>query len=245
MKNLILLLTILIGYAASLAGQSAMPTTYQMYSNTMMKPKQGHEKQFEAAVMAHNAKFHASGPNMARLSAITYGTGSDGWYVWSMGPLMYKDLDHQPDGNKDHDDDWANNVDIHVDQYGTSTLWKLQDDLSYTPANYMPANIDVWTLDIKPGMRYQFADLMKKWKAMWEAKKYPFSLRVFYNDLWSKDGRDASIVYSFTNYAEFDSDISWKNDYEALYGAGSWDNFWKTWNECVASTDEALRHFMK
>lgn len=246
MKNIFLLITVLTGYTVSLFAQTAgAAKTYQMYNTTYMKPKHGEEKQFEAGVVAHIAKFHASGPNMARLAIITEGHHSDGWYLWSMGPLMYADLDHQPDGNKEHDADWDANVDSHVAEYGESNLWKLQEDLSVTPPNYRPDRADVWSIDIKPGMRYQFADLMKKWKAMWEAKKYTYSLRVFYNDLWSKEGNDVGIVFSFNHYADFDDDISWRNDYESMYGAGSWDNFWKSWNECVASTDEHLRKYIK
>ena len=245
MRKLLLSIAVLVAYTASVFAQSATDTkTYGMYSVMYIKPKRGHEKQFEDAVKAHDVKYH-SGAYAARLALITEGSGSDGWYVWAMGPFMYTDLDKQPQGNKDHDDDWTKTVDIHVDQYGETNFWKLQDELSYTPPNYMPDRIDVWTMDIKQGMRYQFADLMKKWKAMWDAKKYSFSLRVFYNDLWDSDGKDASIVFSFAHYAEFDENISWKKDYEAMYGEGSWDNFWKEWNNCVVSTDEHLRQFIK
>ena len=245
MKKGILFTAVLIGYTVSLFAQSGKVKPYQMFENTMMKPKRGHEKDFEAGVKAHNAKFHATAPHTARLSAITEGTGSDGWYVWSMGPCTYTDLDHQPDGNKDHDADWDTKVDPHVEAYGETTIWKLQDELSYTPTNYIPERIDVWVMDIKPGMRFEFAELMKKWKKLWDEKKYVFSLRVFYNDLFSGKGADAAIVYSFANYATFDIDLKFKEDYEAMFGAGSYDNFWKSWNACVASTDEHLREFIK
>ncbi len=246
MKKLTLIIVMLVAYTASLVAQPAKVKPYQMMNTMSVKPKRGHEKQFEEAVKAHDAKFHLPGtPTAARLSVITEGSGSDGWYVWAMGPLMYSDLDKQPQGKKEHDDDWATNVDPHVEAYGESMFWKLQDDLSYTPPNYNPDRIDVWGIDLKPGMREQFSGLMKKWKAMWDAKKYSFSLRVFYNDLWNAKGSDVAIVYSFTNYAEFDLDISWKNDYNAMYGAGSWDTFWKDWNTCVNSTDENLRQFIK
>ena len=236
----------LVAYTTSLVAQIPKVKPYQMMNTMGMKPKRGQETQFEEAVKAHIAKFHPKGtPDAARLSVITEGSGSDGWYVWAQGPLMYSNLDNQPQGKKDHDDDWSANVDPHVDVYGESHLWKLQEDLSVTPANYYPDHIDVWAIDIKPGMRSQFGELMKKWKAMWEAKKYPYALRVFYNDLWSGDGPDASIVYSFANYAEFDLDINWKNDYNSMYGEGSWDTFWKDWNNCVNSTDEHLRKYLK
>jgi hypothetical protein len=246
MKKVLLIMAVVVGYTVSLYAQASKLTkSYQMFNVNYMKPKRGEEKQFEAAVLAHNARFHNAAPYTARLAKISEGSGSDGWYVWVMGPNMYADLDHQPDGNKEHDDDWSKNIDVHVAEYGESNFWKLQDELSYTPPNYMPERVDVWTMDIKPGMRYQFADLMKKWKALWEAKKYPYSMRVFYNDLFSANGKDASIVYSFSKYSDFDFDIKWREDYEAMYGVGSWDNFWKVWNESVASTDEHLRKYIK
>jgi hypothetical protein len=245
MRKITILFAILVAFT-NLMAQTGKVKPYKMMNTMTVKPKRGQETQFEDAVKAHIAKFHPTGtPTAARLSVITEGQGSDGWYVWAMGPLMYTDLDNQPQGKKDHDDDWSANVDVHVEAYGESMFWKLQEQISYTPANYNPDNIDVWTIDIKPGMRPQFEELMKKWKAMWDAKKYPFSLRVFYNDLWNSDGKDVSIVYSFANYAEFDLDISWKNDYNDMYGKNSWDEFWKEWNTCVNSTGEHLRKFIK
>ena len=245
MKKILMLATVLAGCIAPLFAQTAKVKAYQMYTTNYMMPKHGMEQQFEDGLKAHNAKYHASGPYAARIYQITEGTGSDGWYVWVMGPNMYSDLDKQPQGDKAHDDDWTNNVDKYVEKYGESNFWKLQEDISYTPSNYNPERTDVWSMDIKQGMRYKFADLMKKWKALWEAKKYPFSLRVFYNDLFDSDGKDAAIVYSFTNYSDFDLDLKWREDYEAMYGPGSWDQFWKTWDECVVSTDEHLRKQIK
>lgn len=246
MKKILLFMVSFSFFADFLVAQTGSgKTNYQMYNSNYMKPKRGHEKLFEEGVKAHNAAFHASGPHKASLSIITQGTNSDGWYLWNMGPLTYTDLDHQPNGNAKHDEDWDKNVDAHVEEYGESLLWKLNEELSYTPANYNPKNLDVWLVDIKPGMKYQFADLMKKMKPIWETKKYPFSLRVFYNDLWSKKGNDAAIVYSFDKYADFDLDIKFKEDYESVHGSGSYDNFWKSWNECVVSVDEHLRKIIK
>ena len=244
MRKLLLSMTVLAAYTVVVFAQASTTKSYQMASVMAIKPKRGQEKQFEDAVKAHDAKFH-TGPYGAQLWLVTEGTGSDGWYVWRMGPLTYTDMDKQPQGNKDHDDDWSKTVDIHVDQYGETSFWKLQEDLSYTPANYNPDHLDVWIIDIKQGMRFQFADLMKKWKAMWEAKKYPYSLRVSYNDLWSGDGADAAILFSFNHYADFDDDTDWRKDYESMYGPGSWDNFWKEWNNCVISTSEQLRSLVK
>lgn len=243
MKGLIL--TMIMSFMLSEGVMAQASPAYTMYNNMLVKPKRGHEKQFEQGVKAHNAMFHASGPSKATLSVITEGANSDGWYIWSMGPLTYTDMDHVPQGDVKHDEDWDKNVDVHVEEYGESKFWKLKDDLSYTPANYNPSHLDVWVIDIKPGMRYQFAELMKKWKALNDAKKYPFASRVFYNDLWTSSGADAAIVFSFEKYAEFDLDLKYREDYEAMFGPGSWDNYWKSWNDCVSNVDEHLRKFIK
>src|SRR5436189_5023821 len=122
MRKLSLTLAVLFAFAASLVAQSTSGTkTYQMVQIMLIKPKQGQEKAFEDAVKAHDAKYH-SGAYAAQLWAIDYGKGSDGWYVWRMGPLMYTDMDKQPQGNKEHDDDWSKNVDPHVQEYGETSL---------------------------------------------------------------------------------------------------------------------------
>jgi hypothetical protein len=245
MKKTSTLLTPMLLFVCGLFAQTPKAVTnYQMFTVMNIMPKHGMEKQFEAGITAHNTKYHSVAPYKARCATITHGAGSDGWYVWVMGPMTYTDMDNEPNGNKEHDDDWSKNVDTYVDQYGESKLWKLREDLSYTPANYNPSNVDVWGITIKPGMRYKFDELMKKWKGMWETKKYTFCLRVFNSDLMT-EGHNASIVFSFDKYAEFDLDISWKNDYEAMYGAGSWASFWKDWNDCVSSADEHLRKYLK
>jgi hypothetical protein len=245
MKQLILSMLIVCFSLSLLMAQSAENKSYDMYSLLMLKPKRGHEKDFEAGVKLHNEKWHASGPHSARLSSISYGPGSDGWYVWGMGPLTYTDLDTEPAGKKEHDDDWSKNVDPHVETYGEASLWKLQDKLSYTPPNYMPDRIDVWSINIKQGKRDQFADNIEKLKVVWEEKKYPFSFRVFYSDLWNSNGADASIVFSFSNFAQFDADIPIRADYDAKYGTGSWDTWWDVFNQTVEGVDEQIREFVK
>lgn len=218
---------------------------YQMFNNMLVKPKRGMEKKFEDGVKAHNAMFHSSGPNRATLSQITEGFKSDGWYVWSMGPMTFTDMDHAPGGDAKHDADWDKNVDVYVEEYGESHFWKLQDKLSYTPPNYNPSHIDVWIVDIKPGMRYEFAELMKMNKAVWDAKKYNFSSRVFYNELWNRSGQDAAVIFNFEKYAEYDEDIKFKEDYESVHGPGSYDSFWKRWHSCVEGVNEQMRKFIK
>ncbi|HEX5626301.1 MAG TPA: hypothetical protein VFX48_09810 [Saprospiraceae bacterium] len=238
------LLVFALGFHEVQAQNTNAKPAYQMINSMMVKPKRGMEKKFEQGVLAHIEQFHKSGPNRARLAVISEGFRSDGWYVWTMGPTTYTELDRAPQGEAKHDEDWDKNVDIYVEQYDENFLWKLQDEISYTPADYNPKNLDVWIIDLKPGMRFEFGELMKKWKTMFEQKKYPYSQRVFYNELWNRRGMDVSIAFSFDKYADFDLDIKFKEDYESIFGPGSHAAFWRSWNNCVENTTEHMRKFL-
>jgi len=246
MRKLLVSTVLMLSITTILFAQGTMVKPYTMYQNEMIKPKIGQEAAFEKAVMAHIAKFHTADPYKARLSRLDMGMGSDGWYMFSMGPTNYTALDGQPNGNNAaHDDDWNKNIAPLVSEYGETTLWRLNEDISFTPANYMPEKVDVWQIKVKPGMRYKFEELCKKVSKIYVDKKYPFSFRVFYNDLFAQSSYNAAIVFSFNKWADLDLDMAYKADYEAVYGAGSWDNLWEDWRSCVDKTDEVIRSFVK
>jgi hypothetical protein len=243
-KLLVIAVVMLCSAAVVLAQDKVKP--YTMYQNEMIKPKIGSEAAFEKAVMAHIAKFHASDPYKARLSRIDAGTNSDGWYIFSMGPTNYTAMDGQPNGNNAaHDDDWNKNIAPLVQEYGETTDWKLQDDISYTPANYLPEKIDVWLIRIKPGMRYKFQEICQRAAKVSTDKKYAMSFRVFYNDLFAGSGYNAAITFGFNKWSELDIDVAYKADFEAAYGPNSWQNWWDDYRSCVEVTDECIRSFIK
>jgi len=93
-------------------------------------PKRGMEDKFEAAVKAHDVKFHPEGPFVAGLRKVEYGEKA-GWYVWIYGPTDYASIDKRPDKEGGHADDWAKNVDPLVDQYGATNLWNYNPALSF------------------------------------------------------------------------------------------------------------------
>lgn len=246
MRKKLIVVIALLCYATGIFAQApAVVKPYVMYENSMMKPKQGKQQAFEKAVVAHIAKFHNADPYKARLSRIDVGNNSDGWYIFSMGPCMYSQLDGEPEGNKAHDDDWNLTIEPLVEQYGETMHWKLNEDISYTPAGYLPERVDVWQVKIKPGQRYRFEELMKKMSKVAKDKNYASSVRVFNNDLWNGSGYNAAIVYGFNKWADLDMDVQYQQDYEAVYGEGSWVNFWRDWRDAVELVDEHIRTFMK
>jgi len=246
MRKLLFLAVMVMCSTTILFAQANQVKPYTMLQTEWIKPKIGQEQAFEKAVMAHIAKFHSADPYKARLQRCEVGLGSDGWYIFTMGPTTYTAMDGQPNGNNaDHDKDWNTNIAPLVQEYGETSEWKLQDDISYTPANYAPDKVDVWAIQIKPGMRYKFEELCKKVSKVSTDKKYAMSFRVFYNDLWNQSGYNASVVFGFNKWSDLDIEVAYKADYEAAYGPGSWDNFWDDWRSCVAKTDEGVRSFVK
>ncbi|MBK7693569.1 MAG: hypothetical protein IPI30_04385 [Saprospiraceae bacterium] len=82
-------------------------------------------------------------------------------------------------------------------------------------------------------MRYEFAELMKMNKAVWDAKNTTFLPEYFTMNCGTGVDRMLQLFFNFEKYAEYDEDIKFKEDYESVHGPGSYDSFWKRWHLCV------------
>ena len=204
--------------------------SYRMVELSYMKAKPGMAQKFEAAVKAHNAKYHKEGAYEASLYSIATGNEA-GWYVWTMGPCTFTDLDGRPDEGG-HADDWAKNVDPYVEEYGRVEYWRWNEKLSFRKANDNKMIQILW-LDLERGEYYRFKNFMEKIQAIHE--KMDDGIAVYNNQFNQNDGRDVAIVWSMANWAEMDKE-DWKmsEEYEKAYGEGSWDLALEEWEDCVA-----------
>ena len=76
---------------------------------------------------------------------------------------------------------------------------------------------------------------MTKIKAAHE-KRGKGSIRVYDNQFNAGDGREVTIVWEYSNWAEFDDDDGGiKKYYEEINGEGSWDNAMDEWTEITES----------
>jgi hypothetical protein len=208
---------------------------YGMVQDVYIKAKQGMNDEFEAAVKAHNEAFHKEGPHSARLYSVA--TGRDvGWYIWEMGPCTYTDLDNRP-AKGAHDEDWDNNVGQHVHKVGRVEYWKYNNKLSYAKEGEEGSKWIIWYFDVKRGEWYRFQDFMTKIKNINE--KMGESIGVWTNEYAQNDGREVSLSFPFSKWADLDED-DWnmKDEYEKEYGAGTWTNALKEWR---AVTTESVR----
>ncbi len=235
--------------AGSLLAMSSVPAGAQtapppQISETMyILPKRGMDDEFKAAVKAHNLKYHPEGPYTAGLRYVEYGEKA-GWYVWIMGPTTFASFDSRPDEGA-HGDDWNNTVDPLVEEYGTTNLWQYEAEQSFGRDILLKSgNYNLWAIDVKRGEMGRFNEIADKFKKTYESMGNRGFL-VYSNLIHTPGTADAAFIASYTSLADWGTDWGVKKAYEKLYGEGSWQTLWKTWDEVVVDFDEELRSNVK
>jgi hypothetical protein len=214
----------------------AQSEAYRMVELSYMKAKPGMYSKFEAAVKAHNEKYHKEGKYGSALYSIVTGNEA-GWYVWTMGPCTFTDLDGRPAAGA-HEDDWNKTIEPLIAEYGRTEYWKWNDKMSFRVENDNKM-IQLWWVDITKGEYYRFKAFMEKIKAVHE--KQNDAISVYDNQFNQNDGRDVVIVWSMENWASMDKD-DWKmkTEFEAMYGEGSWELAIEEWKDVVNSRVEEV-----
>lgn len=241
-RTLLFVLALLVAASGGLLAQSsnqARPVTETMY----IKPKRNMDDKLEAGLKAHNEKFHPDGPYRAAIRKVNYGA-KEGWYVWLMGPTDYASLDSRPDKGA-HDEDWNKNVDPYIEEYGSTSLFEFDDKYSFgREIMIQSGHYDAWSVTVKPGQMDQFNQLIMSMKKTFESMGNR-SFLTYRNMVHTRGGADVALLFSYTNMADWGSDWKLKDAYEKLYGPGSWQLMFKTWDTCVEDYDEELRSFVK
>ena len=210
--------TLLLGIFCLPLMMMAQSNDYRMVELQYIKVKPGMAQKFEAAVKGHNDKYHEEGKYGASLYTIVTGNEA-GWYVWTMGPCTFTDLDGRP-GEGAHQDDWNKTIDVLIADYGRTEYWRWNEKMSHRVENDAKM-IQIWWVDVTRGEYYRFKNFMEKIKAVNE--KHNRSISVYDNEFNQNDGRDVAMVWPIENWAAMDKD-DWKvkDAYEAEYGEDSW-----------------------
>ena len=229
MKKLLLLLFCI---PICLFGQGETPSA-NLYVVVNMTVDNANADAFEAAVKAHNEKFHAAAPYAAELYYNINGPNG-GSYTWIMGPTSYTAMDTRP-GEGAHDDDWDNNVTKHVESMSPPGYWSGDAKLSIMVADAKYSKRMIWLYDIKRGQGARWSELVGKVAKVYKEKRPDESFIVGRNDFANtKEGNDAVIIFPFDKWAWMDRQSKFSADFEAVHGAGSWHNFL---NEFAATVD--------
>lgn len=236
MKILSKLLLLAFFMPLFLSAQEEAEKKYHLVELTYIKVKVGMEAKFEAAVKAHNDKFHADAPYKAYLYSIS--TGNDaGWYVWEMRGMTFSEMDSRPD-TKAHGEDWNKNIAPHIQKYGRNEIWRSNYKLSHQGEN-SGNKIILWLLDIERGEYYRFKAFMEK--VIEIHKEQNESIYSFNNSFPQNDGRDFAIVWPFDKWGSFDEeDWSMKDKFDEKYGEGAWQDALEEWEDVVSSTSQEV-----
>ena len=242
-KNILLSLVAMAFMTVGFA-QTGNEKPASVLESMYLLPKRGMDDKLEAAIKAHDLKFHPDGPYVASLQKVEYGDKA-GWYVWNFGPTLYASIDSRPTKEGGHDIDWNNNVDPLVDQYGPPALWQYNEDLSCgMDIAKKSSHFEIWGVFLKHGNYYRFKELAGKLKKTYESMG-SYSMLVFDNPVHTPSSPDVAIVWNFSNYAEWAKDMSTMSAYEKLYGPGSWQNMIKEWNDLITDYNSELRSVVK
>jgi len=244
MRRYILMALLTLSCAIGAYAQTGTASTPLVIESQAMLPKRGMEDKFEAAVLAHNKKFHQDGPYVAGLRKIDYGPQA-GWYVWVMGPVAYTSLDTRPSKESGHDADWSATIDPLVQEYGGTGLWNYNSELSYGWDIFKKSkHYEIWSVELKPKQYYRFKALCEKLKKGYESLGTT-SFIVLENNLHSRDGADVGLIWSFNSFDEWQKDPGLKGNYEKIYGAGSWQAAMDEWMDMIKSYDSEIRSIIQ
>ena len=233
-------LCIMAGSFAQSATEAPLTVVETMY----VLPKRGMEDRFEAAVKAHNEKYHPAGPFVAGLRKVEYGDKA-GWYVFVYGPTTYENLDNRPAKANGHADDWSKNVDPLVESYGSTTLWNLNKDLSFGFDILQKSKYyELWMVNLKRGEYYRFKGIAEKLKKAYESLGTGAFI-VFESPLHTNTGGDIGLIWSFNTYKEWADDPGPKAAYEKLNGPGSWLQLMDEWKDIYVDYNSEIRSFVR
>lgn len=232
MKKIIAMTIIALCFICSAFAQTSDEKPTTVVESTYILPKLGMEEKFEAAIKAHDLKFHPAGPYVAGLRKVEYGDKA-GWYVWIFGFTTYAALDTRPAKENGHDEDWAKTIDPLVETYGEIALWNYNPDLSYgldflRKSKYYEA----WSVELKTGQYYRFKAIAEKLKKTYESMVNTAFIFLD-NPLHTIKTGDVGLLRSFNTYSEWSKDLGTIKAYEKLYGDGSWQQLLVEWRDIV------------
>lgn len=203
--------------------------SYTMWENIMLSPDNAQLKVLGENMRKHNIKYHKDGPYRATVYNIVSGPNS-GKIIWQMGPMLFSHNDSRP-SEGGHDEDWRDNVMVHIKKMHTIEYWTQDDDVSNTSmfdgdnSKYPIIFVRVGEVEKGHGSSLkQFYTLIGETvKAMDGVNPWG----VYYNQFRQGDlGRHVASASFYKSWTEFDEDDgNFKETFEKVHGKESWQAF--------------------
>jgi len=178
--------------------------------------------EFEKALAAHSQKYH-TGDWKWRVYEISSGPDAGG-YMIAEGPVSWDQLDSRGNLGTEHNNDWNKNVALYLTDKGSSGYSTYEDSFSTVMVGDYSDKINITHYVQKVGCGLKVALLLKTLKPVWQAGQY--SVAVY--------STSSSGPASFTVVTRYKNGLkerapgyrkSFKDIYESVYGANSYDTY--------------------
>lgn len=216
-----------------------VPTVFENFYFTVMN---GHAAKLEAAMSAHNKKYHPEGLYQAQVYSVMNGPNA-GKLVWSMGPSTWSAHENRPQ-QEGHDEDWDENISVHIDSYGATDYFQMDTDLSYFPAAFDLKRLRLWMVDLEDGANDRFQAFMKRIVKVNSANNSEVPMGVYQRQFAGTNPPDVGIVWFFDSLEWFEQPGEFAGWYEAMYGEGSMELLIEEWEDMVKAMDVEIWTFI-
>lgn len=184
-------------------------------------PKVDKVLEFEKALTAHAQKYH-TGDWKWRVFEIQSGPDAGGYHI-TEGPVSWDQIDGRGNLGDEHNIDWNKNVTPFLTDKNSSMYSIYQDTLSSVALTDFTKMINISHFYPKVGFGFKLREVFVKFKKVWEAGGE--SVAVYQSS--SSGAAQFTLVTRYKQGLKEREDgfrKPFKDRYEAMYGADSWDN---------------------
>ncbi|MBL0358582.1 MAG: hypothetical protein IPP72_17730 [Chitinophagaceae bacterium] len=183
-------------------------------------PKVDKVLEFEKALAAHAQKYH-TGDWKWRVFEIQSGPDAGGYHI-TEGPASWEQIDGRGNLGEEHNNDWNKNVAIYLTDRGSSAYSVYHDSLSSVALTDYTKMINITHWYPKIGWGYKLRETIAKFKKVWDAGGESVAVYV----ASSSGAPQFAMVTRYKQGLKEREDgfrKPFKERYEAIYGADSWD----------------------
>lgn len=220
-------LMLLMVFSFSTNANAQESEDYKLWEDIMLTPDFTKLKTLQINIRKHNQRYHNSGPYEASVYNITTGPNA-GNIIWEMGPMMYKHNDTRPEADG-HDEDWRDNVLSNIKTMHTVEYWREDKKLNNTSmldsdgTKYPILFMRYFEVNegLTPGVETFFERNSKTVKALEGVNPWG----VYYNEFRQGNlGRHIVTINFSQNWADFDRDVKWEENFNKVNGENAWQN---------------------
>ncbi|MEO6905891.1 MAG: hypothetical protein ABI148_05990 [Ginsengibacter sp.] len=237
MKKLLLLLAFLVPIL--LFAQNNAPKKNKS-TVIVLHPLPGDRESFEQALAQHNNKFHKD-QGQVDIYEVLAGDRTGEYHFVYRNPASWVDVENSfhAANEKDHSDDWNQNVAKHLADAGKRFFYEVSDD-SYLPANPAEMHTDlmgVYLIDLNPGMESDFYSSLKKVKEMYK-KSNSKDYYMIQSNMFGK-GAQAVVIFPLAKgWASFEPNPD--NDWSKMFKAAFPKEDYKAWDKKFNSSQKSF-----